>query len=355
MWNTMMRSLARKTRKQKFSNCFYKLFLICGMIFLLINIIVHSSLVNDWDTNRKDHEESSFSAPLSASSKSSEKKRNIMIIAAYPKTEVRLLAIWSQLECFAVEYDNIIISAPDEDWSRDALQNFTFQVMVHLPDVYKMLDVQYYVNDRYDAGLWCDSLSSLQNNTQYRSFHNFFLINDSLLALRKSNDFLKTLKDQNASLISLNEWEDSDEYGYWVESAVRLFSRDGIETYYNNLCKDLAFKFKYCKIKANELEKEKMRTWRYKICIVRSTEIQVSKFYNRSKVFGLYQGRVPNVTEGHPSWSHQYHYWKNVLVGNLKFPVMKVSDTYPLLSTAIEKQETESLRSCTSRYIPYIL
>ena len=147
-----------------------------------------------------------------------------------------------------------------------------------------------------------------------------------------------------------------NKHGCWVESTARLFSYDGIETCCNNICKTLVFKFNLCKKRADMLTYEDMRQWRYKMCIVRSTEIQLaSNFYDRSKVFGLHEGRVPNVTEGHPSWSLQYDHWKNVLVGKLNFPAMKVSDTYPLLSTAIEKQETVGLRSCTSRCTPYIV
>lgn len=47
-----------------------------------------------------------------------------MIIAAYPDADIRLTAIWSQLECFTSNVDKIVLSVPDLDWSHDTMKDF---------------------------------------------------------------------------------------------------------------------------------------------------------------------------------------------------------------------------------------
>ena len=80
-----------------------------------------------------------------------------MIIATYPSTEVRLNAIYSHLNCLSEGVDRIIVSAPD--WSHDVMSNFSMNIQSRLShDIYKKITFQYYINDRYDAGLWCDAL-----------------------------------------------------------------------------------------------------------------------------------------------------------------------------------------------------
>ena len=68
------------------------------------------------------------------------------------------------------------------------------------------------------------------------------------------------------------------------------------------------------------------------------------RFYDHSKKIGSCGGRAPNVAETHPSCLHQYDYWNNALARKLNFSEIKVSGTFPILSNAAEKQETEGLR-----------
>jgi hypothetical protein len=80
-----------------------------------------------------------------------------MIIATYPSTEVRLNAIYSHLKCLSEGVDKIIVSAPD--WSHDVMSNFSMHIQSRLShEIYKKITFQFYINDRYDAGLWCDAL-----------------------------------------------------------------------------------------------------------------------------------------------------------------------------------------------------
>lgn len=373
----MKRSL-RKSIKLITQKNFLWMLVACAAIFSFINIKVSLSQVNNTDDAHYHKQSFSLSkhnnlASSNNAANTDKKKKNIMIIATYPKPEVRLLAIWSQLECFSLGYAKIIISAPNEDWSRYALQNFTFQVMIYLPDIYKILEVQYYKNDRYDAGLWCDSLQSIQTNNMPSSswpFGNYFLINDSLLAIRNFNDFSTILNENKSiSLVSLNWWESNStkwvgwqqNKTYWVESGARSFSQNGINVYYNKVCTNLQQTFNYCARYILNFRKS-VRDGRYKFCIVNATEIVVAYHFNRGvkredddTVIGLYPGEVPSeyVTESndHKMWANNYIYWRDVLVGKLKFPVMKI--TGPLLEMSNQSLATSSLRECTSRYISF--
>ena len=79
-----------------------------------------------------------------------------MVIATYPSNPIKLDVIWSQLECFAGAFDKIIISAPNE--SKETIIKFLQDVNDTMPLIRSRLEAQFHVNDRYDAGLWCDAL-----------------------------------------------------------------------------------------------------------------------------------------------------------------------------------------------------
>ena len=172
-------------------------------------------------------------------------KKNTLIIAARPSSNTRLTAIWSQLECFTASVDRIVLAVPDKEWSHKIMMNFTKIVESNLPSMlYKKISVRYYKNNRYDSGLWCDSLqeeqaqgvatkvastvcSVLQSNNTIAidipddDNSNYLLINDSLMAIRQYNGFFNALNMENdVSFVSLNYWLEP----YWLESAARAFS-----------------------------------------------------------------------------------------------------------------------------------
>ena len=139
-----------------------------------------------------------------------------------------------------------------------------------MPEFDLRLDAEFYVNDRYDAGLWCDVLikgnalnkvaaKNGQKGTYvggHSQYNRFLLINDSMMALKKSNEFLEALIEKNASLISLSYWGDKQqqqqqqdaagknstnkyhhvERNYWLESPLRAFSLEGIQIYADTIC-----------------------------------------------------------------------------------------------------------------------
>lgn len=86
------------------------------------------------------------------------------IIAVNPDSKERFLALWSQLECFFGNNDKfgeVMISAPSwakrEGLIEPCLKNAK-ETLPHFKDGSISLSLQYYTNDRYDVGLWCDAL-----------------------------------------------------------------------------------------------------------------------------------------------------------------------------------------------------
>ena len=154
-----------------------------------------------------------------------------MIIAAFPNTNLKLSSIWSQLQCLTGDIDEIIIAA-DPQFREDVM-----------PAIGVKLKAQFFLNDRYDAGLWCDTLikgNVISNGTDKNSFvgtpsqyDRFLLINDSVMAMDTSNELLRNLKSMNASLVSFNYWGNKENSNitkndvgtrYWLESVARAFS-----------------------------------------------------------------------------------------------------------------------------------
>ena len=174
--------------------------------------------------------------------------KTLMIIAAYPTDDIKLTAIWSQLECFVnKEIDKIIIAAPIG--FEQQIGKFVEQVKLKLPDVGLRLEAQYHTNDRYNYGLWCDTLTKrdilkmsqlgafLRGSSEY---NRFLLVNDSIMAVEQTNELLDALDSKNASLVSLNYWGNKDskksEDIYWVESPIRAFSLEGMQIFADNIC-----------------------------------------------------------------------------------------------------------------------
>ena len=194
------------------------------------------------------------------------------------------------------------------------------------------------MNDRYDAGMWCDTLDGMKDN----DYDNFFLINDSVMAIRQSDEFLTTLVQRNMSLVSMNYW--TEEY-YWLESVARAFSRDGIRVYQNQLCSGLRKSLKQCTRFG--------APWKQKACIVSKTEIAVAGFYSRNDTWGIYPGMVSRdfraPRKNYPWGSGHYEFWKKHLLDTLNFPVMKVSGDM-LRETLMRYPNRTQLFECTSSF-----
>jgi hypothetical protein len=241
-------------------------------------------------------------------------RKNTMIIAASPTSDIRLQAIWSQLECLTASIDRIVLAVPDDEFSHNLMPKFIAEVNSSPSlSLHGELTVQYYKNDRYDAGLWCDALQEENAGISDGDATNYILINDSLLAIRPFDDLLGILFEKELSMVSLNFWNATETEDYWVESAARAFTPYGIHQFRKGVCEHLDDEVGQ---KCNDIRNPTGR----KRCIVEYTEIDVAKSYNRSQITGLYPGRGEN-----KHWIGDIPFWTSVLVDQMNFPFAKVS------------------------------
>ncbi|KAL9178459.1 hypothetical protein ACHAXT_003789 [Thalassiosira profunda] len=98
--------------------------------------------------------------------------RTVLVIAHYPADEWRMKAVWSHLECM-VEHNKhigkVVIAAPRNGAVQSSMLKLVEYVKESLPSVALRLEVQHYVNDRYDAGLWCDAITQGGLLTRYNN------------------------------------------------------------------------------------------------------------------------------------------------------------------------------------------
>lgn len=287
------------------------------------------------------------------------------IIAVAPTNLIRLLALWSQLECFVSNgtYKTIVIAAPQElaQSKRDFLDRFIQNAVESIPHLHNMhVVIKYFKNDRYDVGLWCDalmvddsnsylrrnaaSLSSDNNradendNSQHilsilmRQHSEFVLINDSIMAIHPNfTSVLDTLKeDKHLSMTSLNySFLRGSEGDYtfsnkpWLESVFRAFNRDGIKKYMHHTCVPASHP-KFCPEEENAEKKKR--------CIVDSMEVPVADLFAPNQVKGLFPSDVPKdmvqseALEHVYLWHSHFDFWRHELVDKMQFPAMKISN-----------------------------
>ena len=313
-----------------------------------------TNLLDQMDFNIKSRETTEGAlSPLSSSTLASPSKKSIMIIATKSNGKKLIFnSIWSQLECFTEKVDKIIISSAKDNF-QDEMSAFVEEVKETMPQIGSKIEVQNHWNDRYDAGLWCDALTegnSTHKSTTLRSriseYDQFFLINDSVMAVEPFNEFLDALERKNADLVSLNYWGDKKDgvvngtYGtYWVESPVRAFSKKGIQVYSNHICKLGKIRWRF---DCPHLKNSRYKRHRDKRCIVEKTEIDVAKYFRHDKVFGLYLGDDGN----HHNWSNNFTYWK-ILRDEQSFPALKHSNRKVFES--ISRERPQDLTRCTTK------
>jgi hypothetical protein len=270
-----------------------------------------------------------------------QRRRRVLIISAAPRTKKHLIALWSSLECFTLDVDHVVVSAPT--WSKPILERFLSKVMTSIPRFSSgevSLDGLVSKNDRYDVGLWCDALSYMDgvessssttpNNDDdedeiegLSSYDEIGLINDSVFALREYTSILDSIQERNVSMTSLSySLIHPNGYGsehYWLESVWRGFSKEGIQTFIDYSCRPKATDPLYCPTKM----------WGRKGCIVENFERQMSRQFPKEKTYGLFPSDVPTNmiswwTNSFHSWVRHPPYW-NKLVTEQNFPVSKVN------------------------------
>lgn len=314
--------------------------------------------------------------------------RRLMILAAAPRDVRHLYTLWTELECFTVTTAqsaaaeatdgevtlDILLAVPD--WSKGIIEPFLDVVRSTIPHFgpsgRTKIMVRYFINDRYDVGLWCDGIESMEDHDDDHRHHKmnnrdssnkitgfssisdydqYALLNDSVFALKPFTGIFDVLTERNVSLSSTSYSLTGKKffgYGmehYWVESIFRGFDRHGLEVFRKHSClppDDPAF----CPNESRKRRKE---------CIVDYFEHDLaSKFDDISRqVYGFYLADVVwrpgiNVTQ---TWARNFVWWQ--LLVRQGFPIVKADGpnviydpyTHPLLGncTRYLQQELSTL------------
>lgn len=306
-------------------------------------------------------------SPARSQAQSQSQSKAIMIIAVYPSTIDRIGAIWSQLECFSHNYEKIVIVSLGGDLQmNENLDRLMNEISSEMPEIASKIETRVFAqNDRRDTGLWCDYLIKgdiLQKGLDGKYlggsagvFDNFLLINDSVMAVEKSDELLDTLHAKQLSMVSLNFWNENtvEKVPFWVESVARVFSLEGIQIYADEVCSKMDY-IQWRKDCPDLMEKN---LWpnlvRLKKCIVRKTEVEIASLYPLSKVIGLYPGEVPENLKMNlrffrsPSWTSHFNFWAYTLREKMQFPALKVTNE-AFLNFVIKKRPRD-IRTCTLR------
>ena len=248
----------------------------------------------------------------------------ILVIAAAPINERRIVALWTELECFVVGSTNhVVLSTPH--WARPIMHRLLQEVRRSIPhfasgDV--QIEARFFENQRYDAGLWCDGLQGLDSK-----YKHFLLLNDSIFALRRFTGILDTLRSTNHDVVSLIYNKFREEEKIWIESVFRGFNAHGLSVFMNHSCVPasdpsysdclsiMGYKGqKRCIVENHEIG----LAWRFPPIILNRTD---------NKISGLYDGMVPQRMYSRksftpPTWTKHRDYWK-FLVKEKEFPAAK--------------------------------
>jgi len=247
-------------------------------------------------------------------------RMSTLLIAAYPVDTDRLVSVWSFLECFVDKrIHTIVVAAPD--WAKD--ENILEPFLRHASETIPHLEhtdivIKYYVNDRYDVGLWCDSLKD-ENYKIFNDHDDFILVNDSILAIHHYMGVLDLLQTKKLALTSLTY---SNRPDYWLESFYRGFSKKGMKRYMQHACKPADHPY-WCR-DTNEIIQKR--------CIVDHFEIDVARLFPRQVTAGIYSADVPDEMVKEEKWQREtmwhFHwpYWYNQLHKVVSFPIMKTSN-----------------------------
>ncbi|KAG7357672.1 hypothetical protein IV203_002360 [Nitzschia inconspicua] len=238
--------------------------------------------------------------------------KNILIIAAVPRSERHSVALWSELECIGVFYDEIIVSSPK--WSRSLMDEIVRQARERL----KMnVQARYFVNDRYDVGLWCDAVQQevLDAADGMDSIKTVTLLNDSVYAFRTFSGILDALSHRpfDLDMVGVNFYNFS--HSQWLESVMRGFPVRSIPIFYERICQV-----------ANTRPCAKLGPVKRKRCIVETFKIDAAGIFFPNRTMGLFPSNPPSDWPWSDRiWAEQPKFWKELLVENLGFPLAKVN------------------------------
>ena len=152
------------------------------------------------------------------------------------------------------------------------------------------ITVQYFENDRYDVGLWCDAIAKFTGKGWV------YLLNDSVFALRRFSQMVveaATLPkaDRAGSVLSM---AGSTTHGagfngsLWIESYYRGFSPAGLDTFVNYSCSAAVTE------SVRRCQGMKSAKYRNRRCIVEHHEIGLAKQYAIGGVHHLFSADEQN-------------------------------------------------------------
>lgn len=210
------------------------------------------------------------------------------------------------------------------------------------------ITANYFKNDHYDVGLWCDALIkagyvSGNNNTTvpHTPFENTILLNDSIFAIRHFNGILEELQDTGKHLVGLSY---SNLSSFWLESVFQGFSIEGIETFLRHSCKSVDHLSFGSTLKSRARKKR---------AIVEYHEIKLASQYPPNTTMGLYFSDEPEnwAPRRNKTWVQIEKLWR-FLKDEQQFPVTKVNQPYavrslkdPLIFTCTSKIDTVFLET----------
>lgn len=302
---------------------------------------------------------------IASSSSPRNRRRRVLIIATVPKDARRVATLWTELECFTIDVHKVIVTAPIERQDKVAkICNAAKTTIPHFADGTVELEARYFVNDRYDVGLWCDALDQISGDDSYDEYG---LLNDSVFALRQHSKVFDALQSRNLDLSSMSYSYSAkyfQEYGpehFWVESVYRGMNQNGLQTFQNYSCVPREHPF-FC---ANDTSDE-----RRKACIINNFEHDLAAQYAKRKmggnktvserVGGLFLADAPSslIFNKHSgkTWATNLAYWKT-LTEDEGFPMVKSKRTNIIPDSDTDTTQLVAnplLQKCTQYITPAV-
>jgi hypothetical protein len=108
-------------------------------------------------------------------------------------------------------FDKILLAVPD--WSKDLVEFMVDQAKEKLS---LNVHARYFVNDRYDVGLWCDALDEVlvEETDEYESI---VLLNDSVYAMHQFTGILDKLNQAGDELDMVGLSYSNSGGSFWLE------------------------------------------------------------------------------------------------------------------------------------------
>jgi hypothetical protein len=332
---------------------FVFLVFVTAMVFVgIVNVHVSTLILNQTLPAEKEFSLQPMGAVNSpamaaATKRNNNPSRRALIIATVPRSIKHVVGLWSELECFTSDVDAIILSGPT--WSKPILERIVAMAKERIPRLSAdriSIQTLYFVNNRYDVGLWCDALQYLDNddkeNTSLSSYDEVAVLNDSVFALREFSGILSALSEKDVRMTSLNYslyGPSLKGYGMehkWLESVWRGFDRNGLRTFRDYSCRPANDKL-FC---------PKKKGWRRKKCIIDNFERAVGQQFPPDRTWGLFSSDVPTrILTGKNwfrTWVQNEAYWQELIKDG--FPVSKIS-----YDKMIDSIDDDRLKTCTSK------